>query len=188
MNRVSLLALVAVAALVGSATAKDALKSGPEVGSRLGAFNVTKCAGASEDGVAEGRNLCYRCKNGARPQVMVFTRSTSPKVAELVSKLDAAIGKNEDAQLRAFVNLLGDSKEDLSDAAKDFAAKTKASNIPFVVPNEFENGPDDYGINAKAEITVVMASKMSVKASHSAANADKLDVDAVIADIAKLVK
>ena len=51
----------------------DNEKSGLQVGERIGAFYVTKLAGAEDDGVAVGKNLCYRCKNGGRPQVMVFT-------------------------------------------------------------------------------------------------------------------
>ena len=48
---------------------------------------MTKGAGAEQDGVKEGKNLCYRCRNGARPQVMVFTRSTDPAVVDLVKDL-----------------------------------------------------------------------------------------------------
>ena len=186
MKSLSVLSLVAVMAVATSLSAEE-LKSGPQVGDGIGAFYVTKCAGAEDDGVAEGKNLCYRCKNGSRPQVMVFTRSTSGKVADLVKKLDAAIAKHEDAELRAFVNLMGDSKEDLSDSAKEFAAKTKATNVPFVVPNEFENGPDNYGINAKAEVTVVIAAQRGVKANYAVAKAADLDVAAVLADVAKVV-
>ncbi|QDV67762.1 hypothetical protein Poly24_14660 [Rosistilla carotiformis] len=188
MKNVSLLSLAIALAFVGSVSAKDALVSGPQEGDRIGAFYVTKCAGASDDGVEEGKNLCYRCKNGSRPQVMVFTRSTDAKVIDLVKKLDAAIGKNEDAQLKAFVNLMGDSKEDLNESAKDMAAKTKASHIPFVVPNEFENGPDNYGINAKAAVTVVMAGNAQVKASYAVADAKDLDVDAVVANLSKILQ
>lgn len=188
MKNVSLLSLAIALAFVGSVSAKEALTSGPQEGDRIGAFYVTKCAGASEDGVAEGKNLCYRCKNGSRPQVMVFTRSTNSKVIDLVKKLDAAIGENKDAQLTAFVNLMGDSKEDLSDSAKDLAAKTKASHVPFVVPNEFENGPDNYGINAKAAVTVVLAGNSQVKASYAVADADALDVDAVVANLSKILQ
>ena len=119
---------------------------------------------------------------------MIFTRSTNSKVADLVKKLDAAITKNEESQLTAFVNLMGDSKEDLSEQAKELAATTKASNIPFVVPNEFENGPDNYGINSKAAVTVVMANKSQVKATYAIADAEDLDVDAVVANLGKIVE
>ncbi|TWT98419.1 hypothetical protein [Stieleria varia] len=187
----SALAFLVACTFSGTATAEKAaeqLQSGPKVGDSIGAFYVTKLCGAEEDGVSEGKNLCYRCKNASRPQVMVFTRSADPQVAKLVQELDKAIAKNEDAQLRAFVNFMGDSKEDVSDTAKKFASESKVKNIPFVLPNEFENGPDDYGINAKAEVTIVMANKSKVEATYAVAKADQLDVDAVVANLKKILE
>ena len=186
------LGFAAVLAISGMVTADDAaakndVKSGPQCGDKVGAFYVTKVAGAEDDGVAEGKNLCYRCRNGSRPQVMVFTRSTSPKVAELVRKLDGAVADNESSQLRVFVNLLGEDKEDLADQAKKFAAHSKATHIPFVVPNEFENGPDNYGINAKADVTVTLANESKVEATYAVAKAENLDVDSILGDLAKIL-
>jgi hypothetical protein len=171
-------------------TADDAatqLKSGPQCGDSIGAFYVTKVAGAEDDGIDEGQNLCYRCRNGAKPQVIVFTRSTNKKVAELVSKLDKAVSENESSKLRVFVNLLGDDKEELSNKAKKFAARSKAKNVPFVVPNEFENGPENYGINAKADITIMLASDLGVKATYAVAKAKDLNVDLVLKDLSKIL-
>lgn len=185
------LGLVAALAVSGVATADDAakkqLKSGPQTGDSLGAFYVTKVAGAEDDGVEEGKNLCYRCKNGNRPQVMIFTRSTNPQVGKLVRKLDQAVAKNQSSELRVFVNLLGEDKEELSDTAKKFAAQSKAKNVPFVVPNEFENGPENYGINTDAEITITLATDGGVKASHAYASAKDLNVDSVLDDINKIL-
>jgi len=171
----------------GNAMAENAVKSGPQQGDRLGAFNVTKVAGAQSDGVSEGTNLCYRCKNGSRPQVIVFTRSTDPKVAELVSRLDKAVTKNESSKLRVFVNLLGEDKEDLADNAKKFAASSKAKNVPFVVPNEFENGPDNYGINAKAAVTITFASDSGVKGSYAVTDAKDLNMKKVMGELKQIL-
>ncbi|MEC8343962.1 MAG: hypothetical protein VXZ63_02360, partial [Planctomycetota bacterium] len=87
-----LMAVMMFAALVGNAQAEE-VKSGLQVGKSIGTFYVTKTAGAKEDVVQVGANLCYRCKNGSRPQVMVFTRSAGEKVAELVQNLDAQLKK-----------------------------------------------------------------------------------------------
>ncbi len=51
--------LLAVAAC-GVAMAAEDLKSGPQVGDSLDAYQVTKIAGAEADGVKLGRELCYR--------------------------------------------------------------------------------------------------------------------------------
>lgn len=187
MKQLTLLSLVVAMASAGSVMAGE-IKSGPQPGDQLGAFFVTKCAGAEDDGVEVGKNLCYRCRNGRRPQVVVFTRSTDPKVIELLQKLDKAVTENEDEKLRTFVNLLGEDKEQLSETAKKVAADSKTRNVPVVVPNEFENGPDDYGINSKAAVTVVLASDLGVKASHAVEDAKELNVDAILKDISKITK
>jgi len=75
----------------------DEIKSGLQEGAAIGAFDVTKVAGAEDDGVAVDDNLCYRCKNGARPQVMVFTRSSD----EQVVKLGPGIGRGFSARIAA---------------------------------------------------------------------------------------
>lgn len=177
----------AIAMVSTSFAVAEEIESGLKEGAGIGAFYVTKCAGAEEDGVDVGQNLCYRCKNGARPQVMVFTRSTDEKVINLVKRLDAQLKKHEDAQLRAFVNVLGDSKDVATDQAKKLAAATKAERVPFVVPNEVENGPEDYGINAKAEITVIVANESKVVASHAAASAKELNIKAIMGDLEKIL-
>ena len=171
------------------ASAKEtaALKSGLQTGKMIGAFYVTKCAGAAEDGVEVGKNLCYRCKNGGRPQVMVFTRNWDKSVAGLVKELDSAVAKHEKKELRAFVNLLGKDKNELKVAAKKFGETTKAKTIPFVVPNEFKNGPEDYGLNPKAELTVIIAKGGKVVANHAYAKGqlDKKAVGSILKDVSE---
>jgi len=187
MKRASVLSLVVALTCAGTLIAEDAVKSGPPVGERLGAFNVTKIAGAESDGVELGKNLCYRCRNGAKPQVIVFTRSTDPKVVELLRKLDTAVIEHEGEKLTSFVNLLGEDKGELTAKAKEFAATSKTTNLPFVVPNEFENGPDNYGINAKAAVTVVLATDSEVKSTVAVSDVKDLNVEAVVKEIGKLV-
>lgn len=176
-------------ALVGlvSFTVAEDIKSGLKVGEDIGAFDVTKLAGAEKDGVASGKQLCYRCRNGSKPQVMIFTRSSDEKVVALVKKLDESLAKNSDKQLRAFVNYMGENKEGAADAAKKLCASSKAENVPFVVPNEFENGPADYGISAKAEVTILVAKDGKVTANHAFAKAKEVDVDSVIKSVEKAV-
>ncbi|MEM8733556.1 MAG: hypothetical protein AAGG44_05020 [Planctomycetota bacterium] len=186
MKRVSSLA-VACMLMFSAAAFAEGIKSGLEEGDRIGAFNVTKCAGAEADKVAVGEKLCYRCKNGSRPQVMVFTRSTDEKLAKLLGKLDQAVTKHEDSQLRAFVNVLGESRDAASDEAKKLAKASKAENIPFVVPVEFENGPENYGINPKAEITIIFANESKVVANYSVATLKDLEMKSVMGGLEKIL-
>ena len=188
MKKFIVLGLAVLLGSVGSLIAAEQIKSGPQTGDSLGAFYVTKCAGAEKDGVKKGKNLCYRCRNGVRPQVIVFTRSMDTMVVDLMQKLDKAVAKHAESQLRVFVNLLGEDKDELSAAAKKLATHSNTSNLPIVVPNEFENGPDNYGISPKAAVTVILASGLGVKANHAVAQSKDLKPDAVVADLGKILE
>lgn len=179
---------VALAALAGAiAVNAEEVKSGLQVDQRIGPFSVVKVGGAESDGVACGDELCYRCKYSSNPMVMVFARTTDDKLAALVAELDATVGKNADKKLKAFVNVLAESRETAEANAKAFASKVKTPNVPVVVPVEFDNGPGDYGINPKADVTVIIASAGKVVASHGYA-AGALDKDSVAALVSEVTK
>ncbi len=179
---------LALSAVLFASTAFAAdFKSGPEAGKRLGAFDVVKCAGAEDDNVEVGKKLCYRCKNGSRPQVIVFTKSTGDEVKKLAKVLDTHVKKFEEEQLRAFVNVLGESKDAATAQAEKLAKATKTEMIPFVVPVEFENGPEDYGLNSKAEVTVVIANNSKIVSSFGFESAKKLDAEAITKAVKKML-
>jgi hypothetical protein len=179
---------VAVLAVTGAAFAVE--KSGLQEGQSIPPFDVCKVGGAADDGVSVGKELCYRCKYGSRPMVMVFTRKTSDeKLASLVQQLDSAVKKNSDAQLRAFVNVMGDSKDAAEASAKDLLTKAAPTNVPVVVPVEFKNGPDNYGINPDAELTIIVASGGKVTANHTFEKGLSCEscIESVLSDVTKLV-
>ena len=184
-----LTAMVATGLLIAGTSSVWAgeTESGQKEGESIGAFYVTKLAGAEDDGVEAGKNLCYRCKNGSRPQVMVFTRSCDEKVVKLIQELDKKLSENSDKELRAFVSVLAEEKSDATAAGKALTEQTKAKHVPFVVPNECENGPENYGLNAKAAVTIIMAEGGKVKANHAFADANDVAVDSVVKDLSKIL-
>jgi len=170
-------AIVAMLAVAFGATFASAgeVKSGLETGAKIGPFQVVKVGGAPSDGVGDGDQLCYRCKNGAKPQVMVFTRVGGEAVAKLTKELNAAVAANEDKNLTAFVNVMGDK------AAAEKEAKTLAAGsdkVPVVLPVELENGPANYGINPDADVTILIANKSTVVSSKGFKK-DDLSAEAV---------
>lgn len=184
----SLVKFVAVAALFapwGYAAAEE-LKSGPAAGDQIAAFEVVKCAGAENDGVEAGKTLCYRCKYGSSPMVMVFTRNGSGPMAKFVGQLDAAVSKHADHGLKGFVNLLGAKQADLEAQAKKLGQSNKS--VPVVVPVDFEKGPQGYDLNDEAEVTIVLAKKGQVVATHACAAGEFNDeaAKAIIAQVEKL--
>ncbi len=159
------LALVALAVAPFAFAEDKEVKSGLEVGKSIGAFDVVKCAGALEDGVKVGDQLCYRCKYGGRPMVMVFSRNADKSLAQFMGKLNDVVGKNSDKQLKAFINIVGEDREKLEEVAKTFGKESK--NVPVVVPVEYESGPKDYGVNPKVETTIIIAKGGKVVANHA---------------------
>ncbi|HUY32838.1 MAG TPA: hypothetical protein VMV69_08660 [Pirellulales bacterium] len=119
---------------------------------------------------------------------MIFARKSDAALASLVKQVDALVAKHADKKLSSFVNLLGEDRDTLEADAKQFAADHKIANVPIVVPIEFTNGPDNFGIDEKAEVTVMLYSGMKVKANHAfaAGKLDKKGVAAVVADVPKL--
>ncbi|MEX0611153.1 MAG: hypothetical protein WD229_03440 [Pirellulales bacterium] len=119
---------------------------------------------------------------------MVFTRRTDAALASLVKQLDELVAKHEEQQLRVFVNLIGEDREALEAEAKKFGAKHKVANVPIVVPVEHENGPDNFGINPDAAVTVTLYSGLKVNSSHAFDKFKKDDAKTVLADVPALLE
>ena len=158
-----------------------------EAGDGIAAFYVTKAAGAEDDGVEKGRELCYRCKYGQRPMVMVFARDTGGKVGDLVKEIDSAVQANEDAQLKGLVTLLGKDVSTLKDTAEKIVKTTGAKQIPVVIANDKESGPSAYKLNDKAAVTVVVAKNSKVVATEAFEKADAVNVASVMKHVKKML-
>jgi hypothetical protein len=178
-------ALAGVLVVTGLAIAGDSNDKCLKAGDPIGPFYVTKVSGP-EDNVKSGQTLCYRCKYGSRPMVMVFARETEGKVAELVKQLDAAVAKHEDAELKSFVTLIGGETDALRATAEKMAKKAGVKNVPITVAEDNENGPSNYKLDPKAEVIVVIAKDSEVKAQHTF-KAAEIDVAAVMKEVKGLL-
>ena len=124
------------------------------VGSRVGAFYVTKVFGPS-DAEPVGKKLCYRCRYQDRPVVSLFIRDVNDEVAALVKEVDTKVGENKDAGMAAFVVLLSENPE--ADAAKleQLATKAEIKNVPLTT-FDGSAGPQGYKVAENADYTVMM--------------------------------
>jgi len=121
---------------------------------------------------------------------MIFARESDAALASLVKEVDALVAKHSDKKLKAFVNILGEDRDTLEADAKKFAADHKIANVPVVVPVEFTNGPDNFAIDPKAEVTVMLYSGMKVKANYAFAKGklDKKAIATVTGDLPKILE
>jgi hypothetical protein len=157
-------------------------------GSDLGAFYVTKLGGASDDKVDVDDTICYRCKYGSRPQIIVFTRSSDDSIVKLIRHLDELVKSHEQSQLKAFVNVLGDDKNSASDTAKKLASVSMSKLIPLVVPVDHRAGPAAYKLNAKAKLIVMIAKEGKVDSILSLTSSRELDVKQLDDLVAQVVQ
>ena len=183
--------VMAVALAFGVAVVASAeVTSGPAVGDMVGAFTVTKVTGNPDDGVADGRTLCYRCKMGQRPVVMIFARSADEKLAKLCKELDEEFEEHADDKLTGFVNMIGSDAESLKKASADFVAKHGIKRLAFVVPEDTQHGPPDFKIAPDADLTVVCYKGGKVQANHafSKGQLDDAKIEAIVKASCSLVE
>ncbi|MFM7290564.1 MAG: hypothetical protein ACKO6B_04955 [Planctomycetia bacterium] len=173
---------IAVAATALAGVARAEVTSGQQVGESVGAMTVTKVTGNTLDGVPDGKTLCYRCKMGSRPVVMVFARTADDKLAKLLKKLDEEIEEHASAKLTGFVNMLGGDAESLKKDAAESVKLHGIERIAFVVPEESANGPADYKIAPDADLTIVCFKGGKVQANHAMAKGQLSDekIDAIV--------
>jgi hypothetical protein len=155
-------------------------------GDAIGAFTVTKIAGP-DDGVAVGADLCYRCKYGSRPMVLVFARNPDESLVELLHQLDEQVSKNESSEFKGLLVMLGEDESALKDVSKKFAEKAKLSNVPVTVASDYKSGPEAYKLSPEDELTVIVAKEGAVVARHSG-SAGKLDIEKVMGDVKTMLQ
>jgi hypothetical protein len=170
--------------VVGAAYAADALESGLPVGDNVPAFNVRDITGPST-----GKTLCYRCQDGARPVVTVFTRELSDSVKDLVKKVDSKVGENKDKKMAAFVVVLTEDPDAVEPKLEALAKDSKIANTPLTII-EGASGPANYKLSREAEVTVMMWVEGEVKVNQAFAKGklDKKAVDSLVAETQKILQ
>ena len=118
--------------------------------------------------------------------VMVFARETGGQVPKLIEELDKAVDSNQDSQLRGLVTLMGNDAADVKVEANKVAEKTGAKHVPVVVAKETQTGPENYNLNRKDDVTVVVASESQVVATH-VFKADKIDITMVMKEVKSIL-
>jgi predicted protein tyrosine phosphatase len=117
--------------------------------------------------------------------VCVFARKTSEPLASLVKQIDQKIGENP--SLCSFVVIMskepGKTPEELRKLAQDEGIK----HVPLTMFGDPE-GPGQYDLSRKADITVLMwtGHKVKVNRAYKGELTDK-DVRTIVADIPKLL-
>lgn len=158
-----------------------------EQGNPIGPFSVTKLAGADDDGIEVGQSLCYRCRYGSRPMVLIFARDSTDELVKLIREVESLTLQHAAANLKSLVTLVGSDREAIRSRAEALAKLSGVTEIPFAVSNDGEYGPGHYGLNESSEVVVVVANDSQTVASFAFTD-DEIDTSKVLAAIQDLLK
>jgi hypothetical protein len=161
-TRPAFLAVIAGALVfsVGIAAGADALVSGPQPGGKLpGGFSPVNVTNAELPDYAGKRND-YTEQHGAGPVVLVFGRGITDPLTKLTKKLDAEVGKNKAARLRAVLVILREDAE-TERAMKGFGEREGVEKVSLAV---MADGPKLYKLSTQADVTVVVYNRHKVEA------------------------
>jgi hypothetical protein len=139
---------------------KSTLQSGPQPGEPIGSFFSALHLSGPERGKIQVP-YCYLVTK-ARPSVMVFSRTTSDAVFELIKKLDAETDFSKELTAIVFLS----EEEAILDPLKAFLEKQKLREVILTVNSRasqrgtFSSSvPPKWKISDEAEVTVILFDK-----------------------------
>jgi len=189
MNRhanTSLVCLLGIAIIAIAPTSVLGMKI-IKKGDSVGVFYVTKIAGAKRDGVKVGQRLCYRCRYGTRPMVMVFARKTGKPLSELVGYLEQTISENQNTKLKGLVTLLGQDLDQLKESVNLLVESTAVEEIPIAIASEQAVRANQYQLPEEADITIILAKDSRVLHTLTF-DVDKIDVAEVQKELNQILR
>ena len=150
--------------------------SGPQVGQRPGPYSFLVASGPER-----GQQTCYVCETAEKPAVIVFARSLSDPLGQLLTKCDAAVAARPKGALRGWMTVLGEKTVGLDDLGK-WAKQAGLKAVPVGVFDD-PVGPPSYKLADEADVTVVLFENKKVVANF-AFRAGELD-DAAVKRVAE---
>ncbi|MFN0199215.1 MAG: hypothetical protein ACKVT0_20895 [Planctomycetaceae bacterium] len=133
---------------------------GRSVGNEIPSFYVRAVTGPLMN-----RSVCYVCRNGQRPVVMVLMRKLNPSARDLLVEIDAIINQSRARGLRSFGVLI--SEEPMKDVSQvqTFAFDGKIE-MPLTVGAPMVAMPSCQNMHPDAEVTVVLYRDRKVVANY----------------------
>ena len=148
--------------LMGAAVrAEDPCVSGLPAGQRPGPYSFLVATGKER-----GQLTCYVCETAEKPAVIVFARTPSKELGELVAALDKAVADPKNTPLRGWVTFLSNDQPKMDPQVVDWGKKHAVKVMPLGV-FEDADGPPAYRLNKDADATVLVFVKQKVVANFA---------------------
>lgn len=164
---------------VASLCAAEPLESGRGRGERVPSFYVRAVTGPLRH-----KTVCYVCRNGARPVVMVLMRDIEHPTASLLQGIDKIVDGHRADGLRSFGVLLSDDSRKATSRVQTLSFNAKLA-VPLTVGSETVGEESCQDVHPDATLTVVLYRKQRVVEAFAfrAGELDKEGVEDVLAAV-----
>jgi hypothetical protein len=149
--------------LIGTsvASADDPCVSGLEPGKRPGPYTFVVSTGKER-----GQLTCFICETAEKPAVLIFARTPSQELGDLVSRLDGAVGDPKNAPLRGWVTFLSNDQPKFDPIVVEWGKKHAIKSMPLGVFEDVD-GPPSYRLAKDADVTILLFVKQKVVANFA---------------------
>lgn len=137
-------------------SSRKPLRSGPKPGDSVPSFYTRAVTGPLAN-----KSVCYVCRNGDRPVVMLLMRRIGRDMKPLLTKVDKIVDGNRASGLRGFGVLIDDNSRKATSAVQTFAFNNKIQ-LPLTVSGRAIAGAGGHKLHKDAALTVVLYRRQKV--------------------------
>lgn len=165
-------------------SSESSLDSGRAIGEYVPTFYTRVVTGPLMN-----RSVCYVCRNGRRPVVMVFLRKLGPDLKPLLKQVDSLVDEHRAEGLRSFGVHVSDSPASAISDVQTFSFDHKI-RLPLTVGSSAIAEPHCQNLNAQADVTVVLYQDRRVvsRFAFRAGEIQSPEIEQVTQSIQKLLK
>lgn len=184
MSRLTAIFLLGAASLLVAADSLPGLMSGLQVGEKVPTFYVRAITGP-----LQGRSVCYVCRNGDRPVVMIFVRELSPELRKLLKQVDELVDAHRADGLRSFGVFLAADGKALLPAVQTLAFDEKL-NLPLTVSAAAEDrtARPTHPVDASFSVILYRDQKVAANFTYRAGELTEEELTRLQSAIVRLAK
>jgi hypothetical protein len=168
---------------IATSAARNQLESGPKTGSPIHQFFVRAVTGPHRN-----RSVCYVCRYGSRPVVMVLIQKPDPKIATLLKAIDAIVDDNRVSGLRSFGVLVTDESARAVPILQTMAFDEQI-RMPLTAATTAIAGPSCHKLHEDAATTVILyRNQQAVRSfAFAAGKIDERSIKPLIDGVKRLI-
>lgn len=166
VDRIMAVGLLMAGSLISVGTAAEPAPASPlkpalRVGEEVPSFYCRAVTGPLMN-----KSVCYVCRNGQRPVVMLLMRQLRPEYGQLLQGIDRVVDENRAGGLRGFGVLVSDGGRQATAAVQTFAFNHKLS-LPLTVSSRTIVPANSRLLPPAATLSVVLYRHRKVVAAFS---------------------